>query len=359
MGKIFFSIIMTFILLFLLFSCERIQPAEEGVIKFIVKDKFSTESISGAQIKITQNGDLKVSAFTDENGEYNFTLAEGDYNYEVIKLNYFPVNGEAKVYANETRTANVLLEPTNKPPIINDYHKPNVDTVVGTKVLFEWEAYDPEGSPLTFDFYLSDIYDEVNNLIKNTYTSTNLNTKLLKDVILNYSSTYYWRIVAKDGMYEIPGPIWSFNFTKKEEGTLPDLYFNIETMNLNKNSTTSFMIKSSFSENIYGFDIRIGYDPLFITINPDECFENNTLNNTDFHIIKKIIKYDDHNEFIFSVVSNSNNFIIPENPIEIILHSINNGNTKINFEKSAYIFGPNEPEILFSTGDSITVTISE
>ncbi|SHE97270.1 Carboxypeptidase regulatory-like domain-containing protein [Marinitoga hydrogenitolerans DSM 16785] len=661
--KIFF-LCLIFILLFSLFSCDRLQPTEEGSLKFVVKDKNTNLPISGAQIKITQNGILKITALTDENGEYLFTSDAGEYNYEVSKIYYLPTNGNAKVYAKELRSVNIFLEPTennppnfigyisplnnqivkektvdfqwnaqdiendaiyyniylkyvgnefqklntlpltntqytyeppfkgtyqwrielwdkpnenykiivyeapqfdyqptsdstinhkpeiylispvniiieksnvtftweasdldkdpltfdlflgksqnslanivsdynktsytyslssvgtyywkilaydgketsesnvssfeylppennppmislisptdyatfdtndiqfswiatdtdnstlnyklsigktnanmtevlsldeedekeisftyrlpepgdfywnitvsdginpyvnseirkftiisnNNPPVIDDNHKPDVDTVVGTQVSFEWNAYDPEGTPLTFDFYLSDIYDEVNNLIENTYTSTNLNTKFLKDVILDYSSTYFWRIVAKDGMYEIPGPIWSFNFIKKEEGALADLYFNPETLNLSKNSTTSFIIKSSFIENIYGFDIRIGYDPLFITINPDECLENNVFNNGDFHIIKKVIEYDDHNEFIFSIISNSNNFKIPENIIEITLHSINDGNTKIKFEKSTYIFGPNEPEIIFSTGDSIKVTISE
>ncbi|WGS64501.1 carboxypeptidase-like regulatory domain-containing protein [Marinitoga aeolica] len=666
MGKKLFILILILISSFFLFSCERLQPVKEGTLKFIVKDKISEEPISGAQIKITQNGALKVSAFTDENGEYNFTLAEGEYNYEVTKLNYFPTNGNVKVYPNESRTVEVLLEPTennpptfigyispidnqivktqkvdfewnandvendtiyyniylkyvgnsfiklndvpltdntytyeppikgqyqwkielwdepniehkimvleaptfdyeptsdstinhkptivlkepingvtlenseviftweasdtdkdpltfdlflgkshnsftnivsnynkntysyslestglyywqvlvsdgkettesnissftynpppnsppvislispldnatfdtndiefrwiatdtdnstlnyklligktitnmsevlsmdnmqnkeikysyklsesgefywqvhvsdkinppvkseirkfsissqNKPPVISDFHKPDIPTVVGTTVSFEWNAYDPEGTPLNFDFYISDVKSDVENLIKNKYTKYNLKNKYLENIELDYSSTYYWRIVAKDDMYVIPGPVWSFEFVKKEEGELPDLYFNPIEIHTSINTQSSFTLKTSFTDNIYGFDIRFGYNPEFINIDTQDCVINNIFNdNNKFLPIKKIIEYPDHNEFIFTIISLNGNFELPENIITINFTPINNGETIIKFEKSTYIYGPNEPEIIFTIGGPITVTVSE
>ncbi|WP_129408227.1 carboxypeptidase regulatory-like domain-containing protein [Marinitoga lauensis] len=667
MGKKLFVLILLLIFSFFLFSCDRLQPAKEGTLKFIVKDKISNESISGAQIKITQNGALKVSALTDENGEYDFTLTEGEYNYEVTKLNYFPENGDTKVYPNESRTINVLLEPTennpptfigyispvdnqivktqkvdfkwnandvendtiyyniylkyvgnsfiklndtplteseysyeppikgqyqwkielwdepnidhkimvfeaptfdyeptsdstinhkptitlispvngkklensevtfswnasdldkdpltfdlflgksetsfnnivsnynnlsyiyslnstgtfywkvlvsdgkessysdvasfvynppennvaptitllsptdgatfdtnevefswiaidndnsilnykllvgksetnmkeiisfednqnkelsynyklpepgdfywnvevsdkvnppvksetrkitilsqNKPPVISDYHKPDIPTVVGTAVSFEWNAYDPEGTPLTFDFYISDVKSDVENLAKNDYTATDLSNKYLENLELDYSSTYYWRIVAKDGMYKVLGPVWSFEFVKKEEGELPDIYFDPIEINTPINSASSFKLKTSFTDNIYGFDIRFGYNPEFIDINEDDCIINDIFNdNNKFLPIKKIIKYPDHNEFIFSVISLNGNFVLPQDIITVTFKLAESGETEIKFEKSTYMYGPNEPEIKFTVGGPITVTISE
>lgn len=665
MDKKFIISILLFLTLFSLFSCERLNPVEEGTIKFVVKDQISNEPISGAQIKITQNGILKISAKTDKNGEYEFVLPSGDYNYEVTKINYFPVTNTVKVYANEKRAEYVLLEPTennppnflsyispvdnqvvttkdvnfewnandiendiiyyniylkyigndfiklndspirestysyeplikgkyqwkielwdtpnidhkimileapvfdyqptsdstinhkptivlkeppdnstltesavlfsweasdqdkdpltfdlflgrtknsftnlisnyestsynyslsstgtyywkvlasdgketsesdiasftytppitnhppeislispadgatfttnevkftwiatdtednilnytlnigksetalkevlsfeeeqhkvlshdyklsepgdfywnvvvsdkinppvksnirkftilsqNKPPVIDDYHKPDVTTVVGTSVTFEWKAYDPEGTPLTYDFYLSDVYNDVVNTVINSYTQTNLNAKKLENVELNYSSTYYWRIVARDDMYEVKGPIWSFEFIKKEEGLLPDIYFDTENISVQNGSTGNFKIKSSFSNNVYGFDIRIGYNPEFISIDSADCIPN-TQFDADYHIIKKIKEGTDHNEFIFSVISQNGNFVMPEELIEITFKTENTGNTEIKFEKSTYMYNPNDIEILFSSGDPVTVTIGQ
>ncbi|MBM7559547.1 hypothetical protein [Marinitoga litoralis] len=160
-------------------------------------------------------------------------------------------------------------------------------------------------------------------------------------------------------MYEVLGPIWSFEFIKKEEGTLPDLYFEPENLIATPNSDYQFKIKTSLNTNIYGFDIRFSYNPQFINININDCIPDDKFNNNDFHIIKKINEYNDHNEFIFSAISKGNNFILPEDIIDIKFSTINIGETKIKFEKSTYMFGENETEILFSVGDSIAVTISE
>lgn len=663
--KYFFILIFLIFFLFLFFSCERIQQTSDGLLTFSVKDKISEEPIFGAQIKITQNGTFKGSGSTDENGKYTFTLAEGDYDYEISKLNYLPLSAKAKVYAKEERSVNVLLEPTennpptfiryispidnqvvktqkvdfewnandvendtiyyniylkyvgnsfiklndvpltantytyeppikgqyqwrielwdelntdnkimvleaptfdyeptsdstinhkptitlkepidgstlqhseilfsweasdidkdpltydlflgeslnsftnivskynkstysyslestglyywkvlvsdgkettesdissftynpplnsipvislispsdnatfntnnvnfswiatdtdnstlsyalnigksetslkevlnfednqnkvlsynyklpepgefywnvevsdnvnppvkselrkitiiskNKPPVIDDYHKPDIPTVVGTTISFEWKAYDPEGIPLNFNFYISDVKSDVENLVQNKYTKFNLSNKYLENIELDYSSTYYWRIVAKDDMYEVLGPIWSFEFVKKEENTLPDLYFAPESLIATPNSDHHFRIKTSFNSNIYGFDIRFSYDPQFVNINVNDCILDNLFNTTKFHIIKKINEYNGYNEFIFSAISKENNFMLPDDIIDIKFSTINTGETKIKFEKSTYMFGKNEPEIMFTVGDNLTVTISE
>ncbi|KLO22860.1 hypothetical protein X275_04860 [Marinitoga sp. 1197] len=309
-------------------------------------------SLNIGKSETTLNEIISFEDLQNKKISYTYKLQEpGDFywNVEVSDTVNPPVKSKLRKFT---------ISSQNKPPIIDSYHKPDAPTVVGTTVSFEWKAFDPEGTPLSFDFYISDVYDDVNNLIENDYTEYNLQTNRL-DKELNYSSTYYWRIVATDGMYIVPGPIWSFEFVKKEEGELPDIYFIPNEINIDIDSVDNFTINTSFKNNIHGFDIRISYDPEYIDINPENCIENTLFDDDNYYVIKKIIEYNDHNEFIFSVVSEDTNFVLPENLITVEINSKKSGNTKIKFEKSTYMYEINDTEILFTTGDFISITIGQ
>ncbi len=70
-------------------------------------------------------------------------------------------------------------------------------------VVLSWEGGDPDGDEVTYDLYFGNTPDpnlNINDLSSKTFTKSELEN----------STTYYWKIVAKDGTHEVEGPVWSF-----------------------------------------------------------------------------------------------------------------------------------------------------
>ncbi|MCD6331085.1 MAG: hypothetical protein J7L80_02670, partial [Thermoplasmata archaeon] len=102
-----------------------------------------------------------------------------------------------------------LLVPTNHPPA-EPYNPtpPDGATDVELDVTLQWQCYDPDGDALSYDVYFGTTTNPpkvASNITSNSYNPA-----------LQYSTTYYWRIVAWDeyGAKSI-SPIWSF--TTKED----------------------------------------------------------------------------------------------------------------------------------------------
>jgi hypothetical protein len=105
-------------------------------------------------------------------------------------------------------------QPTNNPPNApSNPNPPNGATGVVIAPVLSWECSDPDGDTLVFDIYFGKSADNLTP-IKQDYAS-----KSYQVMDLAYSTTYYWKIVAKDrkgGVKE--GPVWSFT-TKSQEQT--------------------------------------------------------------------------------------------------------------------------------------------
>ncbi|MCD6448621.1 MAG: right-handed parallel beta-helix repeat-containing protein, partial [Thermoplasmata archaeon] len=103
-----------------------------------------------------------------------------------------------------------LLVPTNHPPAV-PYNPTPSDGVTGVEldITLQWQCYDPDGDALSYDVYFgslpSSLEKKASNITSASYSISNL----------QYSTTYYWRVVAWDeyGAKSI-GPVWSF--TTKE-----------------------------------------------------------------------------------------------------------------------------------------------
>ena len=76
-----------------------------------------------------------------------------------------------------------------------------------------WTASDPDGDALSFDIYFG---TNSNPPLKETLT-----TKTYKPDNLNYNTTYYWKVIAKDDKdAKAEGPVWSFTTIEEPiEGT--------------------------------------------------------------------------------------------------------------------------------------------
>ncbi len=103
-----------------------------------------------------------------------------------------------------------LVMPANHPPAVPYSPEPaNGATGVELAVTLQWQCYDPDGDALTYDVYFGTTANPpkvASNITSASYSTSNL----------QYSTTYYWRIVAWDenGAKAI-SPVWQF--TTKED----------------------------------------------------------------------------------------------------------------------------------------------
>lgn len=106
-------------------------------------------------------------------------------------------------------TTDNLSQPNNPSNTPINSNPPNGATGVPiSSPILSWECSDPDGDTVVFDIYLGTNQNDL-KLIKNNHA---FNSYQLSN--LNYNTTYYWKIVAKDvkgGITE--GPIWNFKTT--------------------------------------------------------------------------------------------------------------------------------------------------
>lgn len=95
-------------------------------------------------------------------------------------------------------------EALNNPPDTPSYPSPaNNDTVGSLQPTLEWSCSDPDGDSLTYKVYFG---KSSNPPLKKSYHTS----KTYSPGTLDPDTTYYWRIVASDGIETVEGPIWSF-----------------------------------------------------------------------------------------------------------------------------------------------------
>ncbi|MEM2080561.1 MAG: C1 family peptidase, partial [Nitrososphaerota archaeon] len=107
------------------------------------------------------------------------------------------------------------LEVQNRPP--NQPSNPDpADGAIDVSInpTLSWACSDPDGDSLVYDIYFGT--DTIPPLVKSDHTSTSYNPETL-----NYSTTYYWKVVAKDGRGGVTeGPVWRFTTGAQPSGNL-------------------------------------------------------------------------------------------------------------------------------------------
>ena len=111
-----------------------------------------------------------------------------------------------------------LLIPANHPPVTPYTPSPsNGATDVTSDTTLSWYCYDPDGDDVTYDVYLGTSLPPAKVIGNITSTSYN-------PIILQYSTTYYWRVVAWDEYgAKTPGPTWSFTTKANSPPARPTL----------------------------------------------------------------------------------------------------------------------------------------
>jgi VCBS repeat-containing protein len=129
------------------------------------------------------------------------------YYWQIVAWDEYGISTTGPIWSFTTRTNDPPYKPTNPTPL-ND--SKNVDVNIDLK----WNGGDPDGDSVTYDIYLGATNPP--QLYEANYTSTTY-----EPGILNYSTKYYWQIVAIDYFgAETKSLIWTFT-TEEDTNKIP------------------------------------------------------------------------------------------------------------------------------------------
>jgi len=107
-----------------------------------------------------------------------------------------------------------VVAPNNPPDVPRDPDPADGATGVSVNVALSWQCNDPNGDALVYDIYFGT--SENPPLVESNHASTSYNPGTL-----SYETTYYWKIVAKDGKGGVTeGPVWKFTTMPVPDGSL-------------------------------------------------------------------------------------------------------------------------------------------
>ena len=187
------------------FGCNK-NPASPttGTIQGQITNATGDTLIAGANVSTTPP---TSAVTTDAQGKYTILdVSPGQYTVAASKGGYKPGSVTITVAAGKATTANIDLGGNNPPAIPTLISPSNASTNQLTTITLSWSCTDPDGDSLTYDVYLGKTSPPT-SILSTAQSSTSI-TKSGLDT----SSTYYWRIVAKDNREgtSTSGTVWSF-----------------------------------------------------------------------------------------------------------------------------------------------------
>jgi len=200
-------------LLLLMVSCSKTPttPSTTGNIAGKVLGYTDNKPVAGAFIKTEPPS---MTQLTDADGRFFMnTLAPGQYTIIATKSGYYENSAMVNVSAGNATSAIIQLKDINTfnhPPNIPSTPVPdNGIDISDTSTTLLWVCSDPDSDQITYDVYFSKINPPTNK-IATTIKASQISVNNLTD-----STTYYWKVVAKDIYGAITeGPVWSFRVIK-------------------------------------------------------------------------------------------------------------------------------------------------
>jgi hypothetical protein len=192
----------------LITSCgdEEVVAPTTGTIKGKVLDGTTNTGIAGVSI-LTNPPTSAV--LTNADGSFIITnVAPSAYSITATKTGYVSKSISVAVSAGSDTRADFLLftVPANGAPVFSSVYAPlNNDTNQTATTLFSWSATDPEGDPITYNFWFGKSEQSLE------LKGENLTTNSFQVTSLEKGTKYYWRVVAKDNQANATeSPILSF-----------------------------------------------------------------------------------------------------------------------------------------------------
>jgi TolB protein len=199
-----------FVLLAGLWACTEetfVDPVVFAQLRGQVVAKTDQKPLRGALIQLSPGGRITS---TDASGSFRFdSVQAGKYTITATLANYRTeaVSVEASTsLVTQTTILMVTDDSQNRPPSIPTAVRPTSGTTnVPTSLTLKWAATDPGRDTLRYDVFLTR---------QGSTTPTQSFTNILADSVivrnLDFNTTYYWQVTARDGVNTVNSPLFSF-----------------------------------------------------------------------------------------------------------------------------------------------------
>jgi len=193
-----------------LLGCEenKLDIEKFGSISGIILDGDTYEPLQGVQVATNP---ASSSTITDDLGVFTFEkVTQGDIAVTARKKDYLSNSVSVAVYNNEnTQLTFFLLKDENNVGWVTIYDPVpgNGATDQNTSVTFQWQVdQENKGNQLEYT-----VYYYVSNSTTQKIAGENLTGTEVIVSNLDYSTTYYWYVVAKyEGKRVANSPTWTF-----------------------------------------------------------------------------------------------------------------------------------------------------
>ncbi len=201
-----FLILVPFLLLIVLLGCPQLIKNNPPV--------WST--IPNATVNVGQSVQRNLSNYaTDPDGDaLTFSKVGGPGNVVGSQYSWTATGPYGEVYDVSVKASDgkggeavttftiTVNTPPNTPSNPSPAHMAANQNYPG--ITLSWTGGDPDGDSVVYDIYFGTT-DPLPR-VKQSHHTTSYPVSGLQS-----STTYYWQIVAKDGMTETPGPVWEFS----------------------------------------------------------------------------------------------------------------------------------------------------
>jgi hypothetical protein len=263
-------------------SLDVTHPTEifTGSLSFTVQVEDSEgENIENAYVCLWKDDEVYLRNYTDSSGNFTFNISPstgGNMSVTVTKKDYIPYEDNVNILSNQPPNI-----PSNPDP-------PNDATNVSIDTILSWNCTDPDEDPLTFDVFFGSSSPPL--LVSSNQTSNSYDPG-----ILDFSTMYYWQIVAwDDSEASAQSPIWIFTTSSNNPPNKP---LNVYPPNGSTDIPIDIELRWTGGD---PDDDHVSFDIYFGTTNPPPLVANNVTEyntgileyNTTYYW--KLVAWDEH-----------------------------------------------------------------
>jgi len=228
-----------------------------------------------AKINLTYPDGEKKEFYMDGSNPYFFNhyFSSGNYSFFII----------AKDKAGNTVSSpsyNFLIG-KNNPPVKPYSPFPENGSIVPIDINLSWECNDPDGDNITYDVYFG-----MNESMQKI--ASNITSNFCHPGTLQYSSTYYWRVIAWDAhKAKNESVIWHFH-TQNPPNQPPTIEITMPQNNTTVNGTITIKGTASDDKQVVKVEVRIDNNAWYHAVGTTSwsySIDTTTLNNGK-HIIE-------------------------------------------------------------------------
>ena len=216
--KTFFYLTLFFTGLLALWSCNEdvyVDPVQYTSVRGRVLYNANQQPARNAQVTLSPTSRV---VNTDSAGAFRFdSVLVGGYTLQASKFGYVTQVAAVSATADASPLVTILItddKTLNRSPTAPTLVAPAINSMAqSTTLTLKWKATDPNRDSLTYDVLL---FKAGATTPTSSYTGIRVDTLIVSN--LEYSSSYLWQVIAKDGLNTpVNGPVWSFS-----TGAYPD-----------------------------------------------------------------------------------------------------------------------------------------